>query len=61
MASRSGTRNAGLRRGNTKAKREEDMKLVSWNVNGLRACVGKGFYESMAALDAERFLEQHAP
>lgn len=29
------------------------MKLVSWNVNGLRACVGKGFYESMAALDAD--------
>ena len=21
------------------------MKLVSWNVNGLRACVGKGFYD----------------
>ena len=29
------------------------MKLVSWNVNGLRACVGKGFYESVAALDAD--------
>ena len=29
------------------------MKLVSWNVNGLRACVDKGFYESMAALDAD--------
>jgi len=29
------------------------MKLVSWNVNGLRACIGKGFYESMAALDAD--------
>ncbi len=23
------------------------MKLVSWNVNGLRACVGKGFYDFM--------------
>ena len=21
------------------------MKLISWNVNGLRACVGKGFLE----------------
>ena len=21
------------------------MKLISWNVNGLRACVGKGFFE----------------
>lgn len=29
------------------------MKLVSWNVNGLRAVIGKGFYESMAALDAD--------
>ena len=29
------------------------MKLISWNVNGLRACVGKGFYESRAALDAD--------
>ena len=29
------------------------MKLISWNVNGLRACVGKGFFESVAALDAD--------
>ena len=29
------------------------MKLVSWNVNGLRACLKKGFLESMAALDAD--------
>lgn len=29
------------------------MKLISWNVNGLRACVGKGFYESITALDAD--------
>ena len=29
------------------------MKLVSWNVNGLRACITKGFYESMAALEAD--------
>ena len=21
------------------------MKLISWNVNGLRACVGKGFFD----------------
>ncbi len=26
------------------------MKIVSWNVNGLRACVGKGFEESVSAL-----------
>ena len=29
------------------------MKLISWNVNGLLACVGKGFFESVAALDAD--------
>ena len=29
------------------------MKLISWNVNGLRACAGKGFFESVAALDAD--------
>lgn len=29
------------------------MKLVSWNVNGLRACLGKGFIESMTALDPD--------
>ena len=29
------------------------MKLISWNVNGLRACVGKGFYASLATLDAD--------
>ncbi len=29
------------------------MKLVSWNVNGLRACAGKGFIDSMLALDAD--------
>ncbi|MBO4299506.1 MAG: exodeoxyribonuclease III, partial [Clostridia bacterium] len=29
------------------------MKLISWNVNGLRACAGKGFFESVATLDAD--------
>ena len=24
------------------------MKLISWNVNGLRACMGKGFLEFVA-------------
>lgn len=32
------------------------MKFISWNVNGLRACVGKGFEESFNALDADFFL-----
>ena len=34
------------------------MKLISWNVNGLRACVGKGFEESFKALDADVFCLQ---
>lgn len=29
------------------------MKLISWNVNGLRAVLGKGFLSSIAALDAD--------
>ncbi len=29
------------------------MKLVSWNVNGLRACLTHGFAESFARLDAD--------
>lgn len=29
------------------------MKLISWNVNGLRACAGKGFRESVLSLDAD--------
>ncbi len=32
---------------------EEIMKLISWNTNGIRACMGKGFLESMAAQDAD--------
>lgn len=34
------------------------MKIVSWNVNGLRACAEKGYYESMAALDADVYCVQ---
>lgn len=29
------------------------MKLVSWNVNGLRAAIGKDFYASVSALDPD--------
>lgn len=28
-------------------------KFVSWNVNGIRACINKDFYESFASLDAD--------
>ena len=34
------------------------MKFVSWNVNGLRACVGKGFTDFFAAQDADFFCLQ---
>ncbi len=34
------------------------MKLVSWNVNGLRAVCGKGFSETFAELDADFFCLQ---
>ena len=34
------------------------MKFVSWNVNGLRACLGKGFLDAFAALDADVFCLQ---
>lgn len=34
------------------------MKFISWNTNGLRACVGKGFEESFKALDADFFCLQ---
>jgi len=33
-------------------------KLISWNVNGLRACVKKGFEDTFAALDADVFAIQ---
>jgi exodeoxyribonuclease-3 len=36
------------------------MKLVSWNVNGLRACVEKGFTEVVEKLDADFFCIQES-
>ena len=33
-------------------------KLISWNVNGLRACLNKGFLDAFAALDADVFCLQ---
>lgn len=34
------------------------MKFVSWNVNGLRACMQKGFEEAFQSLDADFFCLQ---
>lgn len=34
------------------------MKLISWNVNGIRACVNKGFTEFFNQIDADIFCIQ---
>ena len=35
-------------------------KLISWNVNGLRACVGKGFLTYMEESGADIFCIQES-
>ena len=39
-------------------KKEKRMKFISWNVNGLRACVQKGFIEYFQGADADFFCLQ---
>ena len=34
------------------------MKFISWNVNGIRACITKGFKERFHELDADIFCLQ---
>ena len=34
------------------------MKLISWNVNGLRACIKKGFFDYFQGADADMFCLQ---
>ena len=34
------------------------MKLVSWNVNGLRACMNKGFSQFFHSVEADIFCIQ---
>lgn len=36
------------------------MKLISWNVNGLRACMNKGFMEFFNAINADVFCIQES-
>ena len=38
--------------------KEQRMKLISWNVNGIRACLTKGFEESFKKLDGDVFCLQ---
>ena len=52
-------RRHGLPACDTKDKRHTAMtRLISWNVNGLRACQGKGFSDSFRQLDADFFCLQ---
>jgi len=36
------------------------LKLISWNVNGIRACVGKGFLDYFRDVDADIFCIQES-
>ena len=36
----------------------KNLKLISWNVNGLRACMGKNFLEVFRNFDADFFCLQ---
>lgn len=38
--------------------KHQNIRLVSWNVNGLRACEGKGFSDVFRSLDADFFCIQ---
>lgn len=48
----------GALAGNCSQRKFAVMKFISWNVNGLRACVDKGFKESFEKLDADFFCLQ---
>ena len=39
---------------------EKIMKLISWNVNGIRACVGKNFLDFFKEVDADVFCIQES-
>lgn len=41
-----------------KGEKQSFMRLVSWNVNGLRACVQKGFLNYFTEMDADIFCIQ---
>lgn len=36
------------------------MKFISWNVNGIRACITKGFLDYFHAMDADFFCIQES-
>jgi exodeoxyribonuclease-3 len=51
-----------IRRGRCHTAKGETImkKLISWNVNGLRACVGKGFMDFFNEVDADVFCIQES-
>ncbi len=42
----------------TDRERMESMRLISWNVNGIRACMEKGFMDFFKEIDADIFCLQ---
>lgn len=42
----------------SRKRKETNMKLISWNVNGIRACVNKGFKEFFEEIQADVFCIQ---
>ena len=43
---------------NGSEERRKNMNLISWNVNGIRACLKKGFEEFFKSQDADIFCLQ---
>ena len=43
-----------------KIEKRNKMKLISWNVNGIRACVTKGFMDFFNEIDADIFCIQES-
>ena len=41
-------------------KEKIEMKFISWNVNGIRACVTKGFLDYFHEMDADFFCIQES-
>ena len=39
-------------------RKDKFMKIISWNVNGLRACIQKGFYDFFKNINADIFCVQ---
>ena len=47
-----------IKKNNYAKKGKFNMKLISWNVNGIRACLTKGFADFFKEIDADIFCLQ---